>query len=242
MHNDCIQDRNINWIENIGKRRIFLKLINEIYIYLFFSFPQNVCIPSARFALDYFTAVIARNLPRNFDSEYEYVDFTYLAPPARDNLESLPQTATTLCICAVCQRHRPPFELEILIWKSNRPGTRLRGVGIVLPGSPGSVKTPPCGLVYLKREEEQELAAVQRAAAPIHEITHPALVQSDSFPIFTTAPLKLYAEKSPTSLPLSLSLFFPSFLELFLANPSRSRKSWIINDRVSISIDNQLPW
>lgn len=210
MHNDCIQDRNINRIENIGKRRIFLKLINEIYIYLFFSFPQNVCISSARFALDYFTAVIARNLPRNFDSEYEYVDFTYLAPPARDNLESLPQTATTLCICAVCQRHRPPFELEILIWKSNRPGTRLRGVGIVLPGSPGSVKTPPCGLVYLKREEEQELAAVQRAAAPIHEITHPALVQSDSFPIFTTAPLKLYAEKSPTSLPLSLSLFFPS--------------------------------
>lgn len=226
MHNDCIQDRNINWIENIGKRRIFLKLINEIYIYLFFSFPQNVCISSARFALDYFPAVIARNLPRNFDSEYEYVDFTYLAPPARDNLESLPQTATTLCICAVCQRHRPPFELEILIWKSNRPGTRLRGVGIVLPGSPGSVKTPPCGLVYLKREEEQELAAVQRAAAPIHEITHPALVQSDSFPIFTTAPLKLYAEKSPTSLPLSL---FPiRFSSCFLQIPRDHVKAGLL--------------
>lgn len=64
-------------------------------------------------------------------AKYEYVDFTYIAPPARDNLESLPWTAATLCICAACQRSRPPFELEILIWKSNRAGTRLRG--IVLP-------------------------------------------------------------------------------------------------------------
>lgn len=38
----------------------------------------------------------------------------------RDNLESLPQTGTTLCIYVACQRYRPPFELEILIWKSNR--------------------------------------------------------------------------------------------------------------------------
>ncbi|PBC29917.1 UDP-glucuronosyltransferase [Apis cerana cerana] len=38
------------------------------------ALDQNVCISSARFALDYFTAVIARNLPRNFDSEYEYRD------------------------------------------------------------------------------------------------------------------------------------------------------------------------
>lgn len=63
------------------------KLINEIYIYIylfpffFFSFPQNVCtyiyiFPAHVSPRTISPAVIARNLPRNFDSEYEYVDFT----------------------------------------------------------------------------------------------------------------------------------------------------------------------
>lgn len=63
------------------------KLINEIYIYIyifflffFFHFHRMYVyiyiFPAHVSPRTISPAVIARNLPRNFDSEYEYVDFT----------------------------------------------------------------------------------------------------------------------------------------------------------------------
>lgn len=200
------------FFQKINKRNIYIYIF---FLFFFFSFLQNVCIyifPAHVSPRTISPAVIARNLPRNFDSEYEYVDFTQLAPPARDNLESLPQTATTLCIRAACQRCRPPFELEILIWKSNRPGTRLRGgVGIVLP---------PFGVGQDLSLRSRLLKTSRRAAASIREITHPPLRAIG----FVSHFRRNYTRRNHRSLSV-----FHSFLELFLANPWR-----IINKCTSI--------